>query len=298
MRCFLHRMLLLSLLFGQGVCAQEDYHQDELLSSDRPEAWAMNYMAASSFLTSFGESSSLAPWRWSAALELGEVPRLSTAQRQVGLNGTKVEDLNKSPVFGRLRLALGLPAGWVAELGYTPPLEINGTHGSLVALAFGHSLIRRENWNLSARAFGQHGSVRGDITCPEKLAGIADPELNPYGCDAASHDRVDLNYYGADLTAGWRRGGWHGYAGVGLVRTELTVRLDALTYSVRDRSRLTANGMQRYLTVGARRDFNPRWSVGAEWLYVPISVRRDSGTGSENDPLGSFRLQLRYQPDP
>jgi hypothetical protein len=297
MRRCLQPWLLLSLFLGQSACAQEIYHVDELLSSDRPEAWAMNYMAASTFMTRFGDTAARAPGRWSAALELGDIPRLSRTQRQVGLNGTKVEDLNKSPVFGRLRLAVGLPAGWVAELGYTPPVTIDGTHASLVAVAFGHRIIKHDHWLLSARAIGQHGSVHGDITCPAELAGISDPEQNPYGCQAASHDRVELNYYGGELAAGGGGGPWHWHAGLGLVRTELKVQLDALTFDVRDRSRLTANGVQRYLVAGLRRDLDRRWSVGAEILYVPLSVRRDPGAGSDNDALTSLRLQLRYQRD-
>ena len=76
----------------------------------------MNYFAASSLMTSFGESPELRPGRWSVAAELGHIPRLSDAQRRVGFNGFKTEDLNKSPVFGRLRLWLGLPAGFYQGL--------------------------------------------------------------------------------------------------------------------------------------------------------------------------------------
>lgn len=283
------------LLVGHAACAQEIYHVDELLSSDRPETWAMNYMAASTFMTGFGESATLPAGHWAVALDLAEVPHLSAAERQVGFNGTKVEDLNKSPAFGRLRVAIGLPAGWVGELGYTPPLTIDGTHGSLIAMAFGHRVVDRDRWLLTARAFGQHGTVHGDITCPAELAGVSDPVLNPYGCEAASHDRVDLNYYGAELAAIGGTGSWHWHAGLGLVRTELEVQLDALTYGVRDRSRLTANGWRHYLAAGVRHDFGRRWSVAAELLHVPLSVRR--GGDSENDPLTGFRLQLRYLGD-
>lgn len=296
MRSSLLRWLWFLLLFGQGACAQTIVHDDEILASDRPEAWAMNYMAASTFMTAFSASPSLAPGQWNVALELGGIPRLSAAQRQVGFNGYKVEDLNKSPVFGRLRLTLGLPAGWVAEFAYTPPLVINGTHAqNLVALAFGHRLLDRKAWTLSTRVFGQHGSVQGDITCPAELAGVMDSTVNPYGCEAASHDRVALNYYGADLTAGGGGGNWHWHAGVGVVRTELAVQLDTLTFSVRDRSHLTANGLQRYLAVGMNRDVTARWSLGTEILYVPLSVRRDPSLAPDNDPLTSFRIQLRYQ---
>lgn len=283
------------LLFGQCALAQTVIEDREVLAGDRPEAWAMNYMAATSYMTALGDQQELASGHWNLALELGDIPRLSATQRKVGFSGDKVEDLNKSPVFGRLRVALGLPAGWVAELGYTPPLAINGARPrDLVAIALGHRVIARDNWQLSARVFGQHGSISGDITCPAQLAGIVDPEVNPYGCQAASHDRIALNYYGADLTAGGGTGAWHWHAGLGAVRTELGVQVDAPTFSYLDHTHLTANGMTRYLAVGAARDLNPRWRLGAELLYVPLQVRRTPGADPENDPLTSIRFQLRY----
>jgi hypothetical protein len=294
MRSSLCSWLLLLLLFGRGACAQEVFHDDEVLSSDRPEAWAMNYMAAGTYMTAFGDGETLAPGHWSAALELGQIPRLSATQRQVGFDGFKVEDLNRSPVFGRLRLMVGLPARWVGEIGYTPPVEIDGTkaHG-LFAAAIGRRMISRDRWTLSARLFGQHGSVQGDITCPADIAGSDDSVLNPYGCQAASRDRATMNYYGSDVTAGGGRGDWRWHASVGLVRTELAVHLDALTFSLRDRSRLTANSWQHYLAAGASHDLGKHWNLGAELLFVPLSVRRDPTGSADNDPMTSFRLLLR-----
>jgi hypothetical protein len=73
------------------------------------------------------------------------------------------------------------------------------------------------------------------------------------------------------------------------------VQLDALTFSFRDRTHLTANGVSRFLVAGVSRDLNPHWNVGAELLYVPISVRRASDATSSNEPLTSFRLRLRYR---
>jgi hypothetical protein len=296
MRGSVHRYLFSLLLLGQCANAQTVVDDHEVLAADRPEAWAMNYMAATTFMTAFDDSATLPPGHWNVALELGDIPRLSAAHRQVGLGGSKVEDLNKSPVFGRLRLALGLPAGWLAEFGYTPPLTVNGlrAHG-LVALAVGHRIVERDAWALSARAFGQHGSVRGDIICPADIAGVPDISMNPYGCQTASRDRVALNYYGADVTAAGGRGDWHWHGGIGIVRTELEVRLDALTFSFRDRTRLTANGFQRYLVAGVGRNIDRRWSVGAEVLYVPLPVRRDPDDSADNDALTSVRLLLRYR---
>ena len=167
----------------------------------------MNYVAASSLMTAFGETPVLAVWRWGVALDLGYIPRLSEAQQRVGFNGIKLEDLNRSPVFGRLRLILGLPGDFVAELGYTPPLSIDGTQPlDLVALSIGRRLFEHDSFTLSAQLFGQHGRAQGDITCPARLAGIADGQQNPFGCRAPSNDHIKLNYYGAELTSAWTAG--------------------------------------------------------------------------------------------
>jgi hypothetical protein len=230
---------------------------------------------------------------------LGSIPSLSARQRQVGFNGFKTEDLNKSQVFGRLRLWLGLPRGWIAELGFTPPLSVNGLQPrGLVSAALGRRWLQRETWSLSSRVFGQHGSVVGDITCPGELAGDPDPEANPYDCQAPSKDRVRLNYYGADLTFAGQHKSWQWHAALGLVRTELSVQLDALTSGFRDRTYLSASGELYYLAVGVKRSLTSHWQFGSEILYVPISVRRDPAPGASNEGMASIRLQLLYHGNP
>jgi len=277
--------------------AQTVVRADEHLDADRPEAWAMNYFAASTLMTAGGQTPALAPGRWQVAVDLGHVPRLSAEQRQVGFNGFKSEDLNRSPVFGRLHGWIGLPGGWVGEIGYTPPVEVEDTEArDLVALGIGRRVLERGAYTLSVRLFGQHGRVHGDITCPERLAGVEDGERNPYGCQAASRDRVTLNYYGLDLTSTWAAADWRWHATVGAVRAETEVQVDALTYDQHDLSLLQADSVLPLFVVGAQRDLSARWSVGAELLYVPLEVRRQEGAGREHDPLTSLRLQLRYRP--
>jgi hypothetical protein len=283
-------------MLAEGMPSEDVFRQDERLASDRPEAWAMNYFAASSLMTAFGETPALRPGQWQAAIELGHIPRLSEEQQRVGFNALKREDLNKSPVFGRLHMSLGLPAGWIAELGYTPPLAIDGTRArELIAIALGHRLIERGAYTLSARAFGQHGGARGDITCPAELAGVEDSERNPYGCQAASDDHVTLNYYGADLVSGWNAGHWHWHADVGVARTETAVQVDALTFDFRDRSRLVARDVLPFVAIGTGRDVGTHWRVGVELLHVPLTVRRGPGATRDNDPLTSVRVQVRYR---
>lgn len=298
MRSLIYPLLLYFVLCVQSVRAQTVVRFDERLDADRPEAWAMNYVAASTFMTSFGASAELAPGRWNLAMELGLIPHLSEAQQRVGFNGFKHEDLNKSPVFGRLRLSLGLPAGWIAELGYTPPVAVRGTRPhDLFAFAVGRRLIERDAWSLSSRIFTQHGSVRGDVTCPARLAGISDRRLNPFGCQAASRDLIALNYWGLDLTAGWHPGTWRWHAGVGAVRTELAVQVDAVASGVRNRPHLAARGVLPYMNIGAGHTLDRHWSLGVEVLYVPLPVKREPDRASENDPFTGLRLQLNYRFD-
>ncbi|HUL65464.1 MAG TPA: hypothetical protein VLW55_12685 [Burkholderiaceae bacterium] len=295
MRRALLAVALLSTLSGVGH-AQPVVANDEHLAGDRPEAWAMNYFAATTFLTAFGQVSALAPWQWTLAGELGSIPHLSDDQRRIGFDGQKLEDLNKSPVFGRLRLTVGLPYAFVGEMAYTPPLEINGARArNMFDLALGRRLLDHDPWTLSARAFGQIGSVRGDITCPASLAGVTDVTVNPYLCQAPSNDTFGVNYFGGDLTGSWNTGPLRWHTTFGIVRTDLDVQVDALTGTVHDRSHLTSSGYLRYVTLGGAFDFATQWSVAAEVLYVPLNVRRGPDAPRENDPLTSVRLSLRYR---
>ena len=278
--------------------AQTVYRGNEQLDPDRPEAWAMHYFTATSFMTGFGRTPALRSGQWAAAVELGHIPSLSDEQQRVGFSGSKSEDLNKSPVIGRLRGLLGLPGGWVAELGYTPPVEIDGARPhALVAVAIGRLLLERGDFSLSARLFGQHGSVSGDITCPANLAGVEDGTINPYGCRAPSDDRLRLNDYGLELSPALRRGAWQWHASLAAVRVETEVQVDALTYGVHDLSRLTAKDVLPTIAFGTSHDLGKRWRWGAEVLYVPLQVQRDPDSSTENDPLTSVRLHLRYEAD-
>jgi hypothetical protein len=289
------RLAWLALLATQGALAQTVLDDEEFVASDSPEAWAMNYVVATTAMTSFGATPACALGDWDVGIDLGHVPRLSREQQRVGFGGEKQEELNKSPVFGRLRLGLGLGAGVYAELGYTPPVTLDGVQPrDLVSLAVGKRWWQRDAWSLSSRVFGQHGSAHGDITCPEEIAGPFDRETNPFGCVQKSDDRIALDYYGADLTfAGG--GAWQWHATAGVLRTEPTVRVNARVFTVIDNSRLVARGVLPYLALGIGREIAPGWRLGGELLHVPLDVQRTPGD-VENDALTSARVMLRYTP--
>lgn len=279
------------LAFGQTVL-----RNNEILDSDRPEAWAMQYALAGSLLTSTGATPNLAPGQWTLALDIAQIPRLSDAEQRVGFNGIKQEDLNRTPVFGRARAWVGLPAGWVAEFGYTPPLRIEDTQARhFIALALGRRLLARGGFDLSWRMFGQHAAVEGDITCPARLAGSDDPQANPYGCQAPSQDVASLNYYGTDLTAAWSSAPWQWYLETAVIRTETQVQVDAYTFDAHDLSRLVSHDVLASIAGGVQRDVGPHWAWGAELLFVPLTVRRGESAPSQRDDFLDLRFQLRYR---
>src|SRR6476469_6714441 len=157
--------LLFILLLSAGCeDAQQTIANDELLDHGRTEAWAMEYVDAATVMTPFAADTPLATGQWNVAVDLAEIPRLSREQQRVGLHGVKQEDLNKSPVFGRLRVDVGLPAAFRLSLGWTPPVQINGlrTH-HLVAVALGRPMFQRAGFGLGVRVFGQYGNAEGDI---------------------------------------------------------------------------------------------------------------------------------------
>jgi hypothetical protein len=213
--------------------AQFVVQDTEYLREERPEAWAMHYFTASSLMTGFGPVPALAPGHWQAAVELGEVPHLDATQRVVGFNGTKAEDLNKSPVVGRLRGWIGLPGGFVAELGWTPPVTFDGARPrDLFAAAVGRRVVDAHGYTVSLRAFGQHGAVTGGRDLPGRSGGRAGLRRQPLWMRRAFQrhpprqllrTRIDLRVFGhrVDLA----RDRWRGANGKRSAGRRADVRL-------------------------------------------------------------------------
>ena len=76
---------------------------------------------------------------------------------------------------------------------------------------------------------------------------------------------------------------------------ENTVQVDARVNGYRDYSYLVSHGHAWSLAAGVGRELGAGWHLAAEVLYVPLTVLRDPNGSSDNDPLLSWRLQLRYR---
>lgn len=291
--------VLLAAIAGPAF-AQDDgiriTRDDQSVGRTTPEAWAMRYLAGTTILTSFGEAAPAAPGRWNVAADVGHIPRLDEARRTVGLGGIKTEDLDKSPVFGRIRATVALADGWFAQVAWTPPLEVRGSKARrFFAGSLGRRIVDESGFALSASALGQAGEVQGDITCPARLAGNPDPVENPYGCRAPSRDVFTVDYLGAEATATWRRDGWSWHAGAGIAKSRLTAQVDALLApGLNERTKLTSAGTLPWLVAGGRYALDRRWSLAGEVLYVPLEVVRPPSAARERDSLASLRAQVRY----
>lgn len=260
------------------------------------EAWAMRHAAAATLPTGFGLPPDLPAWSLAVGGELGSIPHLSRAEQRVGLGGSKQEDLNQSPAFGRLRGWLGLPGGWVADLGWTPPLRYQRTRAEgLWALGLGRAWSLGEHGALALRGFVQRGAVRGDITCPAEVVDTGELN-NPFRCAAPSRDRLDLGLYGIEGSVARAFGPRRWHLGAGWLRYSPEVHIDANLTQYIERIQLYSDGELRYVTVGAGQPFGRQQEVAVEVLYAPLSVRREPQRERENEAFWSLRLQWRWRP--
>ncbi len=191
---------------------------------------------------------SYAPWEASLGLELVVIPPIDGAtgsRRQITAS-------DRTPVFPRPRLAVGLPApdGFraFAGLSYIPPFQINGVSSHLGALEAGLAWAPGR-WRLG---------LRGHVLYAESKSPVTDP---------GTRDTLQTFEFGADLSAGYgmRLGpaDLTPYAGVGLTRLagDFTVTSDG--------NLLTSRTTALALHGGLRALIQRHWEVVAELAAWP-----------------------------
>ena len=285
------------LLFLPPLAAQPIVDHGEHLDSDRPEAWAMAYMSASTLFSGSGPAMAREPWSLSLGGELGHVPHLSTRKRRVGFDGTKLEDLNKSPVYGSVRMSLGLPANFGLELGWTLPVRIGGAKPRrLLAIALERPLAETEDWRAGWRLYHQRGSVSGDFTCDRETAshppGSAD---NPFGCRAPSSDRFTLKQTGLELSLSrlLDEGRLEPHLSYAATYMQPRTRVRAETFGVLDRSLLTTSKTTHTLTLGAVYRPVGDWELLVSMAWTPLYANRPPDGKRSTHDLWSTRLSVR-----
>jgi hypothetical protein len=154
--------------------------------------------------------------------ELVGVPAPSAAINQADYcYAAKQEDSHLSPVLPRLRVAIGLPAGFAVEGSYLPPITVDRAKPNLGSLALSYTRLLLAPVDggptvvFAARLHGTMGSVVGPITCPANALQQTQAGQPCYGTQPSS-DTFYPTSGGAEATIGAAtHGGLGVFAGSG-----------------------------------------------------------------------------------
>jgi hypothetical protein len=289
--------LILVLSVG-GAAAQDVVSGTEQLEFNRPEAWAMKYFATVGIMTGFGVPPEIESGAIDLGFEGGWIPSLSEDQRRVGFDGTKLEDLNRTSFFGRIRLTIGLPNQFSLGLGYVPPISVGGIKPNLFAVSIGRPFKLTDQWRLGLRGYGQFGTIEGDITCDaETVAAGRDPERNPFFCQEISNDQHKQRMAGGEATLGWvspnRR--WTPYFGFAVNYMDLEFQVDAQYSGLIDQTLQLTDGASYSVTSGVGYTLTPKLKLTGEVFYSWLDVVRPPATSTQNDGLFNLRFLISYQ---
>lgn len=193
----------------------------------------------------------------------------------------KSEHTSLSPVFGRPRITIGLPASFAIEASYLPPVKIADAKPNLGSVAISHT--QRLPFSrvaggatLMIRAHATFGNVKGPITCPKSALQTTAPSAACYGT-TPSNDTFNPNMYGIDLLAGIRPPlsvfGFYAGAGANQIDPHFQVGFTNGQGGV-DRTKVQLeNPVTRLtLTAGTTAHIQNRIDLGAQIFSVPQDV--------------------------
>jgi hypothetical protein len=269
------------------------------LDSDEPEAWAMFYFTSVTLFSGLGTPRARDPGSIEAALELDSIPHLNEEQRTVGFGGTKEEDLNKSPLFARPRITVGLPWKLSLSLAYIPPIEVFHVRPHLFAMAVERPVYEHGPWTLGLRTYGQVGEVHGAYTCPQHVTHFppGSPE-NLYGCEKESDDVAMQRYAGLEASGSFRIDRLYGltpYLTLGANFLDTNFHVHAQTFGFADRTHLSADTWTFSLGTGVSIPIGDRLRVAVGLFYTPLWVTRPPETSKQSDSLLNLRTDISFR---
>jgi hypothetical protein len=282
---------------GGGTSLINNYH----VGFDRPEAWGLKYFASTSLLSGLPPPESPAGRRTGSltvGLELGWLPALDAGQRRIGFNGTAPEDLNKTPIFARPVVRVGLPRKFSVIAAVSPPFRVFGVTSRLFAFGLERPIVERERWTLSWRGYGQVGSVKGAFTCSRSaLAFAPGSPNNPTKCVGESADVASLRYAGSEFQFAYRIPAMsklspHAAAGGNFIDGALQVH--APVEDGLDQTRLWTRGGTFSGSAGVSYLLTKHAAITIDAFYTPLWVQRSPAAPRTNDGLFNVRALLSY----
>jgi hypothetical protein len=271
----------------------------ERLDFDRPESWGMKYYASLALPTSVGAPQPRAAGEVVVGIEGGDVPQLNDAERRIGFNGTKLEDVNKTRLFGRVRASVSLGKSISVELAYTPPIETGGARPHIGALALEKPFLLSPSWRLGVRAYGLLGRLRADVTCSAgEVAAGDDPVRNPFRCVKPSKDESRQRVAGLEVVVGHDgRSRLEPYVGLGLSYMNLEFDVNAV-YSggrVEDHTVQLTSGTTVSAAAGLTYAAGTRLRVTGELFHSRLPIVRPAATAPVNQGFLNGRVFVAYR---
>jgi hypothetical protein len=266
------------------------------LDFDRPESWAMKYFASISQMTGMGAPRRMEPGAVELGIEAGWIPSLSESERTVGFYGTKTEDLNKTSVFGRARVLVGLPRAFSLELGWVPPIERGGVEPNVLALSIARPVYERGNKRVGLRLTALGGTLEGDLTCSaEEAAAGDDREQNPFGCERPSEDELDVQSFSFDVSGAIDLGRFEPYLALSYNDMDLEFQIRALYSGIDDHTLQVTDGNTFSAFGGVEIESSKRSRTSVEIFYTPLDVVRERGGSKSTEDLINLRVSFRYK---
>jgi len=292
-------MLLLALSVPAAAQMQVVMGPPQQLAFDRPESWALAHFTSATLLSGLETPSTRKPGDVSIGLELGWLPPLTTTQRRVGFNGTKEEDLNKTPVMPRPQVSIGLPWRFSVIVAATPPITMFGLKSALVAVGIERPIIETPRWTFGLRGYGQLGWVRGAYTCPASVVAFpAGSAANTSGCQAPSSDTASLRYVGGEGSIAFRSEAsskLSPHVAFGVSYMDVGFQVDALTFGYLDHTHYLSHGTAVSVSGGLSYRLASRFTLGVDLFYSPLRVRRAPGAPVQTDGLFNVRALFTYR---
>jgi hypothetical protein len=222
---------------------------------------------------------SLRPGSVRLSFEAEYLPKPDQAIEKTGICfQQKSEHTSLSPLFGRPRITVGLPAGFAFEFSYLPPIKIANAKPNLASWAL--SEMRHYEMfsgaggvNLMLRAHATTGYVKGPITCPRSALQTS-AKGNPCFGTTPSDDTFHPDIYGGELLAGISppTRAFSLYGGIGATRFDPHFQVgftDGQGNADRTKVQLAAPITRVALTAGITGYLRPKIDVGAQVYSVP-----------------------------
>ncbi len=284
------KVVISSLLFFSCLI-----HSNQKVDIDSPEGWGMAFMTSAGLnLGQLPPSSVDDIGNFLVSAELSSIPHLTREQQKIGFGGFKDEDLNKSPVFGKLRAIFELPLDLNAEISWTPPLKIDDTKPEDIwGAAISKSLLKNDRLSLGLRLFMLRGGVIASVTCSKDVI-----KYEPYtpkntsGCIEKSNDKLQMDHEGAEFFMSFNApSNVHPWISLASVNIDNSVEIDALLRTGKENLIVRSDGSLKTYSIGISYDIDETKILSFASSYTPLDVERPRKT-SGNDNFWNIRIGL------